>query len=171
MARDFVEDLRKASVKAAEFLRDKNSALRQSGLDNSLYTSEKQFVAEIYRLMVRTNKRYRSNLLIEYHRPRANDRVLEGGHPDIAYFDADGNKSAVEVKGIWFLTEEGSVYQADIKRIVDDFDKLQGEWGRFDQRVLVVGFLGDNSKFKRNKFQTSILALTRGEAEISLITC
>lgn len=171
MARDFVEDLRKASVKAAEFLREKNSVLRQSGLDNSLYTSEKQFVAEIYRLMVRTNKRYRSTLLIEYHRPRVNDRVFEGAHPDIAYYDSEGNKFAVEVKGVWFLTEEGSVYQADIKRIVDDFDRLQGEWGRFDQKVLVVSFLGDNAKFKRNKFQNSVLALTRGEAGISLITC
>ncbi len=171
MARSFVEDLRKVSVKAAELLREKNSFLKQTGLDRELYSSEKEFVAEIYRLMVRANKKYRSTLLIEYHKPRANDRTFEGAHPDIAYYNTDGERAAVEIKGIWFLNEQGTVYQADIKRIVDDFDKLQGEWNEFDEKVLVVGFLGDNTKFKRNRFQTSILALTSGEPGISLITC
>lgn len=171
MARSFVEDLRRSSVKAAEFLREKNAAMKGNGLDSSLYGSEKEFLAEVYRLMVRANKRYRSSLLIEYHRPKKNDKTFEGAHPDIAYYGSEGERYAVEVKCIWFLTEEGSIYQSDIKRVMDDYDKLQGEWGRFNQRVLVVAFMGDNVKFRRNKFQASVDSLTKGDTEISLITC
>ncbi len=171
MARTFIEDLTRAASKSADFIRDKNSSLKYAGLNADLYASEDEFIAEIYRLMVRRNKKYKQSLLINYHKPMRNDREFVSAHPDIAYYPQEGEKTAIEVKGIWFLTEEAGLYQSDIKRIMDDYDKLHVDWKNFGRKTLIVGFLGDRNKFRKNKFSDAVEALTQGDSDIYVVSC
>lgn len=171
MAKAFVDNLIKSSVKAADFLREKNLELKGNGLESSYFSSEKEFVAEMYRLMIKANKKYRRSLLIDYHKPKKNDREFVSAHPDIAYYDSSGGRCAVEAKGVWYLTAEGGPYQADVKRIMDDLDKLHNEWKDFESKVLIVAYLGDGDKYKRNRFQSAIEGLTQGDSGVSLIVC
>ncbi len=169
-AKDFITNLRKSSTEAARFLRKKSSSIN-NGNNSGFYSSEKEFLAEIYRLLVKANRKYRPSLLIEYHKPGKNGKSAEISHPDIAYYDPEGKKIAVESRAIWYLTEAGGIYQEDIKKIMNDCDKLEGDWAGYDSRVLLVGYLGDPDRYRKGKFQASVEKLTEGNESFSVLTC
>lgn len=168
----FLSDLKDASVEAANFLRDKSKRLNKKKDLEELYSGEREFVAECYRRLVEKNEEYLLQLLIEYYKPARSEKSPSLVYPDLAFYSTDGSKTAVEVKPVWFLpTRIDDLYKADKDRISSDYKKLRDKYTKFDSKILLVPFLGDEVEYKRNKLRKYVESLVHKNSAIDIITC
>ncbi len=170
----FIEDLRRVSKDAGEFLREKSRYWNnKEGFTDDLYSSEHEFVAEVYRRLLESDeKAYSMNLFVDYYRPRKKDKTNPNLRPDLVFYDRNGNGTAVEVKTVirWYENNQ-AIYAEDLYPIIEDYDKLKEEYSAFQNRVLLVAFLGDPEDYHRNKFAAEVNKLVHGNSSIEVITC
>ena len=169
---EFESDLRKAAQESAEFLREKNARLNKSEEYDESYSGEREFVAELYRVLSLLNKDYIQNLSIDYYRYKKKERVVEYVFPDIVFHDSKKERTAVEVKVVWFLqTRKDGLYKRDADRITRDYKKLRDRYSKFDRKIMLVAFLGSSEHYHRNNFKQYVEDLVHGNSNISVITC
>lgn len=87
--------MRKAAIESAEFLRKKSAKLNKDDEYDELCSGEREFVAEWYRRLVSINDRYLSNILIEYYKPKRNERNPMPVYPDIVFHDSKSRRAAI----------------------------------------------------------------------------
>ena len=146
MAGEFEYNLRESCKCAAEFLRAKhqmyNEAAGLKGKDR-LYSGEREFVAEVYRLLIKRDSCYRDRLFIEAIRP---DKGEDSGEvtPDLVYRNGKHEKYVAEVKAPVNSRANGSElpFESDRKDIQCDYEKLQQNYSQFDLKFLIVAYLG-----------------------------
>ena len=169
---EFEGDLKRAAEESAEFLRKKSARLNKSEYYDESYSGEREFVAEVYRMLSLLNKVYIQNLSIDYYRYKAKERVVEYVFPDIVFHDSNRGRAAVEVKVVWFLqTRIDGLYKRDEDRITRDYKKLRDRYVKFDSRTMLVAFLGRPEDYHRNKFRKYVEGLIHGNSNINVITC
>ena len=169
---EFETDLRKAAIESAEFLRQKSAKLNKDDEYAELYSGEREFVAECYRRLVSINDRYLSNILIEYYKPKRNERDPVPVYPDIVFHDSRSGRVAVEVKSVWFMpTDKEGLYKRDEERIFGDYEKLRDSYTKFDSKIMLVAFLGDPDEYRRNTFKQYVELLVHGNSSTTVITC
>ena len=169
---EFETDLRKAAIESAEFLRQKSAKLNKDDDYAEYYSGEREFVAECYRRLISINDRYLSNILIEYYKPKRNERNPMPVYPDIVFHDSKNGRAAVEVKSVWFMPgrKEG-LYKRDEDRICGDYEKLRDYYTKFDSKIMLVAFLGVPDKYRGDPFKQYVESLVHGNSLITVITC
>ena len=181
---NFEKDLIDSCASAAEFLRKKdekyNKLNKREGKDR-LYSSEAQFVAEVYHLLVEMDKSYRMHLFVNYLNPEKGERV-ERKIPDLVYRNGQNAKSIVEVKAPidedLFISANESLNKkiTEFKLISDDYKKLKEHYLDFSTKFLVIAYLGDiklddGSEFPLVKFIDSVRKEFKDTDEIRVIVC
>ena len=169
---EFETDLRKAAIESAEFLRQKSAKLNEDDEYDEFYSGEREFVAECYRRLISINDQYMNNILIEYYKPKRNERNPLPVYPDMVYHDSKNGRAAVEVKSVWFMpTDKEGLYKSDEYRIFDDYEKLRDSYKKFDSKILLVAFLGEPDEYRRNIFKQYVESLVNGNSNTMVITC
>ena len=157
--------MRKAAIESAEFLRKKSAKLNKDDEYDELYSGEREFVAECYRRLVSINDRYLSNILIEYYKPKRNERNPMPVCPDVVFRDSKSGRAAIEVKSVWFMPiKKEGLYKRDENRIFRDYEKLRDSYTKFDSKVMLVAFLGEPDKYHRNTFKQYVESLVLGNS-------
>ena len=171
----FIEDMKKVSAEAACALRTKSANANKRDRYkkyHGYYSSEAEFVAEVYRELVFLDKRYLDTLHINYYIPKPKQRSLLRVLPDIVQNSPNGGRTVVEVKAVWFTLEGGDgLYKVDSDRITKDYEKLRDKYKSFDYKILLVSFLGEPEDYHRNKFHSLVQELVHGKSSIEVITC
>lgn len=169
---EFEGDLKKAATEAAKFLREKSVKLNEDEDYDEFFSGEREFVAECYRRLSLLNKSYPNNLLMEYYKPKRNERNPEFVYPDLVFHDSGSGRVAVEVKSVWFMpTKKDGLYKVDEDRIYEDYEKLRDRYNKFDSKILLVSFLGAPIDYHRNYFKQYVEELVHGNSNIGVITC
>lgn len=180
----FENELRRSCKCAAEFLREKNEFYndvnhREDG--DRIYSSEAQFVAEVYHLLVEMDNSYRMRLFVNYLSPEKEERK-ETKIPDLVYRNGQTAKSIVEVKAPvdedLFVIANGALKKTSIEftQISNDYKKLKEHYLDFRSKFLVIAYLGDikldnGSKFPLVKFVDSVRKEFKDTDEIKVIVC
>jgi hypothetical protein len=166
-------ELKRASKAAAEFLRDKNkSGSKDDGKYVPYFSSETELVAEIYRKLGEAVPTYPNSLFINYYKPKMKERNPPRVFPDMVFHERKGKRYAIEVKAVWFITTKtGGLYKRDKDRITRDYEKLRSKYKEFDNKIMLVGFLGEPEDYKEDKFYQSCSELIHKNSNIELITC
>lgn len=181
---NFEKDLRDSCASAVKFLREKNefyNDLNKREGGDRLYSSEAQFVAEVYHLLVEIDKLYRMHLFVNYLNPEKGERV-ERVIPDLVYRNGQNTKSIVEVKAPvdedLFISANESLNKkiTEFKLISDDYKKLKEHYLDFSTKFLVIAYLGDiklddGSEFPLVKFIDSVRKEFKDTDEIRVIVC
>ena len=181
---NFEKDLTESCASAAEFLREKNefyNDLNKREDGDRLYSSEAEFVAEVYHLLVEMDKSYRMHLFVNYLDPEKGERV-ERKIPDLVYRNGQIGKSIVEVKAPvdedLFQSANESLNKKipEFNLISDDYKKLKEHYLDFNTKFLVIAYLGDiklddGSEFPLVKFIESVRKEFKGTDEIKVIVC
>jgi hypothetical protein len=176
--------LTESCASAAEFLREKNefyNDLNKREDGDRLYSSEAQFVAEVYHLLVEMDKSYRMHLFVNYLNPEKGERV-ERKIPDLVYRNGQNAKSIVEVKAPidedLFISANESLNKkiTEFKLISKDYKKLKEHYLDFSSKFLVIAYLGDiklddGSEFPHVKFIESVRKEFKSTKEIKVIVC
>lgn len=180
----FEKDLTESCALAVEFLRKKdekyNKLNKREGKDR-LYSSEAQFVAEVYHLLVEMDKSYRMHLFVNYLNPEKGERV-ERKIPDLVYRNGQNTKSIVEVKvpvdEDLFISANESLNKkiTEFKLISKDYKKLKEHYLDFSTKFLVIAYLGDiklddGSEFPLVKFIESVRKEFKSTGKIRVIVC
>lgn len=159
MNNKFENDLRESCKSAADFLRIKHKKYNDaSGLQEKdrLYSGEREFIAEVYRLLIERDPSYRDRLFVEAIRP---DKGEDSGKviPDLVYRNGKHENSVIEVKAPVNSRADGSEFpwESDRKDIESDYEKLQKNYSQFDSKFLVVAYLGDPILENGNEFPLS----------------
>lgn len=180
MNNKFENDLRECCECAASFLREKHRKYNdESGLkgNDRLYSGEREFVAEVYRLLIEKNISYRDKLFFEAIRP---DRGEESGKliPDLVYRYGDLEKCVVEVKAPVNSRADGSEvpYKSDSNDIESDYEKIEKNYNQFDSKFLVVAYLGDpilesGEEFPLEDFEKLVKSEFPNKGKIKVIVC
>ena len=176
----FEDDLKESCRRAADFLRKKhqryNDASGLKGKDR-LYSGEREFVAEVYRLLICNDPSYREKLFFEAIRP---DRGEESGKliPDLVYRNGNLEKCVVEVKAPVNSRANGSElpYKYDRDNIESDYKKLEENYNQFDTKFLIVAYLGDpilenGNEFPLEDFEKWVQSEFPDEGKIKVIVC
>lgn len=147
MNNKFENDLRESCKCAADFLRKKHEGYNDaSGLKGNgrLYSGEREFVDEVYRLLIKRDPSYRDKLFVEAIRPDK-DEVTGKETPDLVYRNGKHEKCVMEVKAPVNNRADGSElpWKSDAKDIEDDYKKLLNNYDQFDAKYLIVAYLGD----------------------------
>lgn len=177
---NFETDLRDSCASAVEFLRKKdesyNKLNKREGKDR-LYSSEAQFVAEVYSLLVKKNKSYRMNLFVNELSPEKEERQ-DNVIPDLVYRNRGNQKSIVEVKIPVDHRANGSPVPTakEKNEIESDYTKLKKYYKDFDSKILVVAYLGDSIlkgriKFPFEDFSKWIHSKFQDTDKITVIVC
>lgn len=180
MNNKFEEELKESCECAAKFLRAKhhvyNKAAGLKGKDR-LYSSEREFVAEVYRLLIKGDPSYRDRLFIEAIRP---DKGEDTGKvtPDLVYRNGKHEKYVMEVKAPVNSRANGSElpYESDRNDIQSDYEKLQLNYSQFDLKFLIIAFLGDpvaedGQEFPLEDFKNWIHRVFPDKGKIKVIVC
>ena len=141
---DFYMDLSVSCSESAEFLRKKHRDWNKEKSDREkIFSGEREFVSDVYHLLVKKNPEYRNYLLVDYMRPgeREND---EGAVPDLVLRN-DHNDSVVEIKAIVNRRKDGSPepLSSDLESIQGDHEQLLNHYKLFKTKIQVVAFLGE----------------------------
>jgi hypothetical protein len=180
----FENDLRDCCKAAAEFLRAKNVDWnKKRKKDERSYSGEREFVAELYHLMVMKNESYRTNLFVDYLRPDESEKN-EKAVPDLVYRNGPNEKSVVEIKAPVNYRANGDpeplnvdLYGSDGKGGINgDYNKLKEHYSEFKSKFLVVAYLGDMELEKDKEVSIKAFAdwMDRkfpGNDEIKVIVC
>ena len=181
---NFEKDLRDSCASAVKFLREKNefyNDLNQREDGDRVYSSEAQFVAEVYHLLVEIDNSYRIHLFVNYLSPEKEERE-EKKIPDLVYRNGQNAKSIVEVKAPVdediFISANGALNKnfTEFKQISNDYKKLKEHYLDFSSKFLVIAYLGDikldnGSKFPLVEFIDSVRKEFKDTDEIKVIVC
>ena len=180
MNKKFENDLRESCWNAAFFLRKKhqryNDASELKG-KNRLYSGEREFVDELYRLLICNDPSYREKLFFEAIRP---DRGEESGKliPDLVYRNGNLEKCVMEVKAPVNNRANSSEVplKTDREDIEDDYEKLEKNYDQFDSKFLIVAYLGDpviknGNEFPLEDFEKWVLSEFPDNGKIKVIVC
>lgn len=184
MNNKFENDLRESCECAAEFLRKKNVEWNKVRNPNARsYSGEREFVAELYRLMVDKDTSYRNTLFVDYLRPDEAEKD-EKAVPDLVYRNRTNEKSVVEIKTPVNCRADGDseplkvdLYGSNGKGgIKGDYKKLKEHYSEFKSKFLVVAYLGDieleNGKtFSLDGFKDWMYKKFPKTNEIKVIVC
>ena len=180
MNNKFEQNLRESCRRAADFLRKKHQKYNDaSGLQGNdrLYSGEREFVAELYRLLICNDPSYRERLFFEAIRP---DRGEESGKliPDLVYRDGNLEKCVMEVKAPVNNRANGSEvpWKTDREDIEDDYEKLKKNYDQFDSKFLIVAYLGDpviknGNEFPLQDFEKWVHENFPDKGKIKVIVC
>lgn len=180
MNNKFEDELRESCKCAAKFLRGKHHGYNEeAGLKGKdrLYSSEREFVAEVYRLLIKGVPSYRDRLFIEGIRP---DKGEDTGKvtPDLVYRNGKHEKYVIEVKAPVNSRANGSElpYESDQNDIQSDYEKLQRNYSQFDSKFLIIAFLGDpiaenGKEFPLEDFKNWIHHVYPDKGNIKVIVC
>ena len=184
---DFEKDLRDCCKNAASFLRSKNLEYNKKAKEENMkesFPGEREFVSDVYMLLVKKNCSYRNSLFIDYLRPDK-DEQIETKVPDLVFRDDRGHKSVVEIKVVvnrlkdghkpWKIDLEGPNGTGGIK---GDYQKLKDNYKSFESKLQVVAYLGpylddeDEKEFLR-RFEKSIISELKAKPNdnINVIVC
>lgn len=180
MNNKFENELRESCKCAAKFLRAKhqryNEAAGLKGKDR-LYSGEREFVAEVYRLLIEKDPLYRDKLFFEAIRP---DKGENSGKliPDLVYRNGKHDKCVMEVKAPVNNRADGAALplKTDRDGIENDYEKLQDNYGQFDSKFLIVAYLGDpklksGDEFPLEGFKNWIHHVFPDKGKIKVIVC
>lgn len=180
MNNKFEGDLKDSCRSAAKFLRAKhqryNEAAGLKGKDR-LYSGEREFVAEVYRLLIEKDPLYRDKLFFEAIRP---DKGENSGKliPDLVYRNGKHDKCVMEVKAPVNNRADGAALplKTDRDGIENDYEKLQDNYDQFDSKILIVAYLGDpilenGNKFPIEDFEKSVKTEFPDKGKIKVIVC
>lgn len=184
MDNNFENDLRESCECAAEFLRGKNVEWNKTKKDKERsYSGEREFVAELYRLLVKKNESYRRTLFVDYLRPDEAEKD-EKAVPDLVYRNGPDEKSVVEIKTPVDCRTDGTsepldyvLYGSNGKGGINgDYKKLKEHYSEFKSKFIVVAYLGDleldnGKKFSLDDFKSSIVKKFPDTDEIKVIVC
>ena len=184
MNNKFENDLRECFDDAALFLRGKNVEWNKARKKKERsYSGEREFVAELCRLMVEKDKSYRHTLFVDYLRPDEAEKD-EKAVPDLVYRNGTNEKSVVEIKTTVNCRADGDseplkvdLYGFNGKGgIKGDYKKLKEHYSEFKSKFLVVAYLGDielgnSKKFSLDGFKDWIYKKFPETDEINVIVC
>ena len=177
MIASFERDLTENCEEAADFLRKKLSEWRNEiSIKNEVYSGEREFVSEVYRLLIEKNGCYRDALFVDYFPyPRGNEqgenivrlsndeKKNERSLPDLVFTDRPNNINVVEFDVIVNRGRKGNfrLRKDDIKKLRNDFIKLNKYNNRFKSKFLVVAYTGDleykdGTKFPLDLFKEKV---------------
>ena len=175
MSMNFRDDLTKSCEASAKFLRKKLINIRIS-TKKDIYSGEREFVCEVYRLLVNKDKSYRNTLFVEYF-PDPNDKNGRL-YPDLVFSDESDNKSIVEIKVVVDKRKKGDLrlWKKDEEAAKSDYDKLKKYYKYFKSRFLVVAYLGDpkykdGTEFPLEGFKKTICNSFPNSKKIRVIVC
>ncbi|MDS0256684.1 hypothetical protein ApAK_03185 [Thermoplasmatales archaeon AK] len=176
----FDNDLKECCESAASFLREKHKKYNDGdGLegDDRLYSGEREFVAEVYRLLIEKDPSYRDKLFIEAIRPDKND-VTDRKTPDLVYRNGNREKCVIEVKApVDHRTNSLELLKKrDKKDIENDYEKLKRHYDQFDAKFLVVAYLGEpliknEKEFLLEDLEKWVHSQFPDEGKIRVIVC
>ena len=174
MSMNFRDDLTKSCETAAEFLRKKLINIRRSTKEE-IYSGEREFICEVYRLLVNKNKSYRNTLFVDYIPDR---KGKEKKLPDLVFSDGSGNKSVVEMKVVVDKRKKGDLrlWAQDKKTVRHDYNKLKKNYKDFKSKFLVVAYLcdpkyEDETEFPIEDFKKAICTSFPNTKKIRVIVC
>lgn len=180
MSDKFENELRESCKIAAKFLREKHEKYNDAnGLkgNDRLYSGEREFVAEVYRLLIEKDISNRDKLFFEAIRP---DKGETTGKliPDLVYRNGTNEKCVMEVKAPVNNRANGSAlpWKTDSKAIKGDYKKLQDNYDQFDKKFLIVAYLGDpviknRIEFPLKDFEKWVHDQFPDEGKIKVIVC
>lgn len=151
MNNKFENELRESCTATAKFLRGKNTEWNRSRETNERsYSGEREFVAELYRLMVEKDKSYRNTLFVDYLRPDEAEKD-ENAIPDLVYRNRTNEKSVVEIKAPVNRRVNGDPEPLEVDLygsnreggINGDYLKLKKHYLNFQSKFLVIAYLRD----------------------------
>jgi hypothetical protein len=89
------------------------------------YSGEREFVAEVYRLLIEKDKSYLNTIFVDYLRPEEKEKN-EKKMPDLVYRNGVNEKSIVEIKTPVNSRADGDPrpWKGDFKVIAADYKKL-----------------------------------------------
>ena len=178
MSSSFKRDLKESCEEAAGFLRKKLVEWKdQNSLQGApIYSGEREFVCEVYRLLIKKNVSYRDTLFVDYF-PNPKDRVARR-LPDMVFNDRSNNKSVVEFKVVVDKRKKGPdrLWKKDKEGIMSDFKKMKMYKDSFKSKVIVVAYTGDpqdtNERVLPVKdFKNEISKFPEKTNNISVIVC
>ena len=184
MNNNFEKDLRESCTAAAKFLRGKNTEWNRSRETNERsYSGEREFVAELYRLMVEKDKSYQNTLFVDYLRPDEAEKD-ENAIPDLVYRNGTNEKSVVEIKAPVNCRANGDPEPLEVDLygsnkeggINGDYLKLKKHYSKFQSKFLVIAYLGDimlenGKEFSLNGFSDWIHDNFPDTDKIKVIVC
>ena len=150
----FEKDLRDSCTAAAKFLREKNTEWNKGRKTKERsYSGEREFVAEVYRLLIEKDKSYLNTIFVDYLRPEEKEKN-EKKMPDLVYRNGVNEKSIVEIKTPVNSRADGDPrpWKGDFKVIAADYKKLNEHYLLFESKFLLVAYLGDPILKSRKKF-------------------
>lgn len=180
--RNFGADLEEACIRAAKDLRDKhkewNTGRKESDKN---YSGEREFVAEVYRLLIDKDEDYWNYIFVDYLRPEKKGSD-EQAVPDLVYRDKSGDKAVVEVKVLVSKRKRISGGSRPLKQdhdhILADYKQFKNpdHYKEFDKKFQVAAFLGDTNYddgriFSMEEYKKTILEDFPNTGGIKVIPC
>jgi hypothetical protein len=109
-----------------------------------LYSGEREFVAEVYRILIEMEPSYRDKLFSEATGPGMGDDKKKVT-PDLVYRNGRSENFMIELKAPANNRANGSAlpWKTDSDAIDSDYEKLQENYSQFDSKFLVIAYLGD----------------------------
>lgn len=174
---DFYSDLLESCNEAADFLRKKHVEWNTGKSDDKrIYSGEREFVSDVYRLLVEKRSDYRKYLLVDYLRPNEKEED-ENAVPDLV-FRYPGEDCVVEVKVVVNRRKSGDpeLMSTDLNGIRSDRKQLTNHYKSFKNKVQVVAFLGtllsnDEGKLYLERFKKSVHEEFGDTNSIKTIVC
>lgn len=156
MSNKFENDLKKGCKCAAEYLRKKHQRYNENSElkgKERLYSGEREFVAEVYRLLIEKEPSYRDKLFFEATGPGLGDDKKKVT-PDLVYRNGRSENFVIEVKAPVNNRANGSALPCitDSNAIERDYEKLKENYSQFDSKFLVIAYLGDPILENGNEF-------------------
>lgn len=162
---DFFDDLRDAAKEGAKILRDQVD-IKEKDFKKKGVAFEFQLVAEIYHILKNRGYKagFRDGLFLETN--------YGGLHVDLVYTVSSGEEHLVEIKPVRTLKKMcNGLKKGNITRINKDLDKLKElDDIKISEKILVIGFIGDNSECKQEEFD-KVVRSTFKAGQVKLITC
>ena len=170
---NFEDDLKDSCDQAAKFLRRKLYEWRKKNkIDDEIYSGEREYVSEVYRLLVNKNNSYKYTLFIDYFpyshgKQRGENSVRlskdgknEGLIPDLVYTDRPENINLVEFKVVVKFKKRGDdslLYAYDNKDLKDVRTKLDKYNESIISKFVVVAYTGNLNYKDGIKFPLDLL--------------
>jgi hypothetical protein len=157
MSDKFENDLRESFKWAAYYLiknhkiYNDDSELKEN---KRSYSGEREFVAEVYRLIIEKDASYRDKLFIEDIR-HVKGEDQEKVTPDLVYRDEMREKCVIEVKAPVDNRADGSPIpvKRDKEAFERDYEKLKNNYDQFESKFMVIASLGDPILENGKEFQ------------------
>ena len=170
---NFEDDLKDSCDQAAKFLRCKLYEWRKKNkIGDEIYSGEREYVSEVYRLLINRNNSYKYTIFIDYfpysHGKQRGEKSVrlskdgknEGLIPDLVYSDGPENINLVEFKVVVKFKKRGDdslLYAYDNNDLKDVRKKLDRYNESIISKFIVVAYTGDLNYKDGTKFPLDLL--------------